>query len=555
MRRPFFLLLIALVILSLSNTRMEGSSAVGLQGIVSSEAEGPMEGVLVNAKRVGGTITVTVVSDRQGYYRFPMDRLSPGKYDLSMWAVGYDALEKRGVEVVLNKTNQVDLRIEKLEDKTKLAMQLSHTEWEMTLGNPKIRACGGCHVIGYVMTKTYEPDEWEQVIYRMKNHGEGSAFRRHGITVVRQPYEVPLSAEDKELAQYLSSVAGGRKLGELKFKTLPRPTGTATRVILTSYELAREDSAPHDVAVDSEGIVWHSEITLPYLGKLDPKTGKTELYRIPENKKGFPPGTFDVEFDQEGNPWFGLLWQSGIGKLDKKTGKVSLWKLSPEWDTEYSPTGTTRTSATAMIAVGSPDGKVWFSNNALKNFHRLDPKTGEIENIPHPDKKKSTYGITVDSKGNAWFAGLADNSFGKVDAKTGKVTYYTPPTPDSGPRRIQADSRDRIWFAEYRANKVAVFDPETERFREWILPSPYAGSYDVAPANNGEVVWISGNYDDRIYRLDTRTGQITTYAWPRPFPNVQRLSIDNTQDTTKSVWVAEDNYGIATKLEVLALEE
>ena len=37
-----------------------------------------MEGVLVKAKAVGGTITVTVVSDEHGHYAFPADRLKPG---------------------------------------------------------------------------------------------------------------------------------------------------------------------------------------------------------------------------------------------------------------------------------------------------------------------------------------------------------------------------------------------------------------------------------------------------------------------------------------------
>ena len=36
---------------------------IALQGTVSSDVEGKMEGVLVSAKKLGGTITVTVASD------------------------------------------------------------------------------------------------------------------------------------------------------------------------------------------------------------------------------------------------------------------------------------------------------------------------------------------------------------------------------------------------------------------------------------------------------------------------------------------------------------
>lgn len=40
-----------------------------------------MEGVLVSAKRVGGTITTAVVTGKTGLYVFPHGRLKPGHMD------------------------------------------------------------------------------------------------------------------------------------------------------------------------------------------------------------------------------------------------------------------------------------------------------------------------------------------------------------------------------------------------------------------------------------------------------------------------------------------
>src|SRR5262249_47595624 len=54
----------------------QGTAALG--GRVSSSAEGPMEGVLVSAKMVGSTITITVVSDQAGRFAFPSSKLAPG---------------------------------------------------------------------------------------------------------------------------------------------------------------------------------------------------------------------------------------------------------------------------------------------------------------------------------------------------------------------------------------------------------------------------------------------------------------------------------------------
>ena len=54
-------------------------ASAALTGEVSSAKEGAMEGVVISAKKAGGTITVSVVSDKNGHYNFPAERLEPGK--------------------------------------------------------------------------------------------------------------------------------------------------------------------------------------------------------------------------------------------------------------------------------------------------------------------------------------------------------------------------------------------------------------------------------------------------------------------------------------------
>ena len=48
-----------------------------------------MEGVIVRAKRLESTITVSVVSNKDGEYRFPKSRMPAGSYELSIRASGY----------------------------------------------------------------------------------------------------------------------------------------------------------------------------------------------------------------------------------------------------------------------------------------------------------------------------------------------------------------------------------------------------------------------------------------------------------------------------------
>ena len=58
-----------------------------------------MEGVLVSAKRMGSTVTVTVVSDAQGRYSFPANRLEPGEYAVRIRAGGYELEQPQTVQI------------------------------------------------------------------------------------------------------------------------------------------------------------------------------------------------------------------------------------------------------------------------------------------------------------------------------------------------------------------------------------------------------------------------------------------------------------------------
>ena len=63
-----------------------------------------MEGVVVNARRDGANFTVSVVSDAQGQYSFPRTHLEPGKYAITIRAVGYDLTDPGPAVVAAGKT-------------------------------------------------------------------------------------------------------------------------------------------------------------------------------------------------------------------------------------------------------------------------------------------------------------------------------------------------------------------------------------------------------------------------------------------------------------------
>ena len=100
-------------------------SEVAVTGRVTSAEEGFMEGVVVTAKREGSTIAVSVISDAEGRYRFPVGRLEAGRHTLSIRAVGYDLEGPKAAELGVSGTATVDLVLRPTQD---LEAQLTNAE-------------------------------------------------------------------------------------------------------------------------------------------------------------------------------------------------------------------------------------------------------------------------------------------------------------------------------------------------------------------------------------------------------------------------------------------
>jgi streptogramin lyase len=330
-------------------------------------------------------------------------------------------------------------------------------------------------------------------------------------------------------------------------KTLPRPTGRATRVVITEYDLPRPTIEPHDVIIDKDGIAWYSNFGEQTFGKLDPKTGQHTEYPVPELKKGWPTGMLGLRADNDGNMWLGMMYQGAIAKFDPKIEKFQIWSLPPETNKDMAQVNMVRPESVHI------DGKVWSQNNGFAAVHRLDLATGTIETIA-PFKASTVgenhnvYDIIPDSQNNVYFTDFAQEHIGRIDGKSGKVTLYTLPTAKSAPRRGMMDAHDRLWFGEYRGNKVAMFDTKAEKFQEWEMPTPWSAPYDVAVDKNGEA-WTGSMMTDRVSRLDPKTGQVVDYLLPRS-TNIRRVFVDDST-TPVTFWVGSNHGASIIKLEPL----
>ncbi len=529
----------------------DSSPGIALTGQVSSEREGPMEGVLVSAKKDDSTITITVVSDEKGRYGFPRSKVTPGHYSLKIRAVGYDLDGAKAVDVAPDKATTADIKLRKTKN---LSAQLTNAEWLASMpgtDNQKkfLLSCNSCHALDRVVKSTHDADEFMQVFQRMAGYYPGSTPLQPQRLVGDARREGMLrGANVQATAEWLASVnLSSSPTWEYPLKTLPRPKGKATRVIMTEYDLPRQTIEPHDVIVDADGMVWYSDFGEQFLGKMDPKTGKVTEYPIPVLKAGFPRGTLDLETDKDGNLWVALMYQGGVAKFDKKTQTFKTWAIPKEWQTDATQ------QAFMTPNFSHVDGKVWVKNSDKALIYRLDLASGKFENFgsfkdPATNQTIGSYGIPADHDNNLYLLDFSANNIGRLDAKTGKLTVYPTPIPNSRPRRGRVDSQNRLWFAEYGGNAIGMFDPKTERIQEWVLPTPWSAPYDVVVDKNGEA-WTGSMLTDRIARLDPKSGQFTEYPLPRS-TNIRRVFVDNST-TPVTFWVGNNHGASIVKLEPL----
>ena len=542
----------------------QAQAGVALTGRVNSEQEGPMEGVVVTARKNDSTIAVSVVSDDMGRYSFPVTKLEPGSYALKIRAVGYDLPGPTAIDVRPGVTARADLT---LRPTSNLAAQLTNAEWLASMpGSDQqkkfLLSCNSCHSYAPIVNSRHDASQFLQVLERMAGYYPGSTLQRPQRLVGTARRNLGGGAGNamggeggmggdpraKAAAEWLATVnLSHGPTHDYAFKTLPRPSGRATRMIVTEYDLPRSTIEPHDVVVDADGMVWYSDFGALFVGRMDPRTGKVTEYPIPQIKEGFPVGTLDLEFDRDGNLWVALMYQGGVARLDRKTGKVQTWSVPKEWQTDATQ------QSFASPTFSHIDGKVWVKNSDRAQILRLDPATSTWENFgtfTDPETKRTigSYGINADHNNNLYMLDFNAANIGILNGATKKLEILRTAIPNSRPRRGSVDNQNRLWFAEYDGDAIGVLDPRTKQIKEWPVPTAWSNPYDVVIDKNGEA-WTGSMMNDRIVRLDTKTGQFTEYLLPNP-TNIRRVWVDNSTSPV-TFWVGSNHGASIVKLEPL----
>jgi virginiamycin B lyase len=303
--------------------------------------------------------------------------------------------------------------------------------------------------------------------------------------------------------------------------------GTADAKMAVQTFVVLAGAGAHDVYPAPDGTVWFTAQSAGKLGRLDPRTGKSELIAL-----GPGAAPHGVIVGPDGAAWVTEGGQNAIARVDPATRAVKLFPLPKE-----------RQNANLNTASFDRQGVLWFTGqNGI--YGRLDVKTGAMAIFDAP-RGAGPYGIATTPDGQVFFASLAGNYLGQIDLATGTVTVLDPPVPLQGARRVWSDSRGGLWITGWNSGDLFRYDSESRTWARWHLPGdgpqPYAVYVDETDA-----VWVSDWSSNAILHFDPNTEKFESFPHPDRYTSVRQLA-----GRRGEVWGAESG---ADKLFVLKTE-
>jgi len=546
---------VVLVCASIGRVAAQTQSPPALTGTVTSQTDGPLEGVLVGARKAGSTIATWVVTDARGEYRFPRDRMDPGTYAIRIRAVGYK-LPATSVDVT-GHAARLDLQLAKVTRATELGLQLSNTEWLMSVPGTQaqkvaLAGCVNCHSLQRVLLSRFDAEEMAQVVQRMRRHTNNSSLLHPWMRPPEDFPHAPPTAAQRDLGKYLASInLSERDTFEFPLKTLPRPKGKGTQVIYTVYELPRPDASPHDTVFDGQGNLWYSDFNSQYIGRLDLTTGKTVDYLVPQSR-GFQTaqGGLQIDVDREGRLYFGNMFQMSLARFDPTTETFEVHKL-PRPESTYGDGHLTMIDP----AFQHLDGKLWLNvaadTGTAGGTWQVDLRNNTWTQMKYPAGSPSAraYDVVANSKNDMYGIGLTVDKIWVTNGRTLETIWYDLPTKGPGCRRGHVDAQDRLWCAVFQGNRLAMFDPQTKKITEWTVPTEWTRPYDAQFDDRG-YLWTAGMDADLAVRMNVASGEFVEYLLPHR-TNVRQINVLK-PGTFSSMWVGDQHANTITRVEPLA---
>lgn len=559
---------IAIASLALGLSTPWPTGAAELAGRLVGSDGTPIVGARVTAERGDPARGTTVFSDSEGHFAVP--DLAPGPWQLRVRRIGWRDL-RRDASVP---GPALALALERETDPTALAEQLPANRWfalfleqieDPTHREQFVRQCTYCHQQGNPATRVPREDwQWEKVLALMARLGGGLSpeVRTRVPDWFRAAYDP---------AHAIPRLTAG--MGAPGFA--PPPEAEVRRAVIDEWVLGGRASMQHDLMVHPSGHVYSVDMMQDELFRLDPESGETERFPIPDD--GLPlGGVFSVagsplvpnsnahvgphslQVGPDGSVWVTLALGNRLGRFDPETGQWTLHAMSEGF---YPHT----------LRVDD-DGRVWFTIAGSNHVARFDPESGSFETIRLPAQSLQQevvlrlmpfflwlsryvdiqpeaagegvanmpvpYGIDIAPNGDVWFSQLNAHKIGRIDPDTLEVEMVD--TPFTAPRRLRFDSKGGLWIPGFSSGVVSRFDPETRVFESWEIPIEPKGTetpYALNVERSTDRVWICGTNSDTLIRFDPSSERFLVYPLPTRVTYTREIDFD----AQGRVWTSNSN--------------
>jgi virginiamycin B lyase len=260
----------------------------------------------------------------------------------------------------------------------------------------------------------------------------------------------------------------------------------------------------HDVAPAPDGGVWFSAQRSGHLGWFDPKSGRTELVKLPGSSS--PHGVIQ---GPDKAAWLTDGGAAAIVRVSWPDREVRSFPL---------PDGTPYANLNTCAFDG--DGDLWFTGQSGV-VGKVAVKTGQVT-VKDAPRGRGPYGICTTPAGEVWWCSLAGSFIARIDRRSGESTIVEPPTKDQGARRVWSDSRGRIWVSEWNSGNLSMHDSAAKSWRTWKLPGTGPRTYAVY-VDERDKVWVSDFGANAVFRFDPAGEKFDRFAFPREAANVRQI--------------------------------
>lgn len=256
---------------------------------------------------------------------------------------------------------------------------------------------------------------------------------------------------------------------------------------VTQYATPTRASAPYGIAVAADGIVWYAASGAGVLGRLDPATGRITEHRV---GAGGPHGVVEVE----GRIWFTMRRSGGYGWLDPRSGEVRTFEFPI-------PAGYRAQDRGPYALVTGRNGTLWFTAMGDAALVRVRTRDGSLERFPLgvPGWPRR---LAVDARGRVWYTNYPAGRLGRLDPRTGEVEEMELVRSPAEPYGIAVEPSGRVWFNERRNGRMLGYDPLTDEFRPLTLPTEGATVRGMAIDARRGRLWLPLSGTHRIGRID-----------------------------------------------------